>query len=236
MERMKRWATRRDRGGINRLVALLLLLVAVMLVIIAMPKWDAFRFRSEKTACEQAIKSARDGLIIDYLSHYESGTVEDAMTTLDEVMPARANICPAGGTVYLVRDSSGVFEPICGLHDPDERQRCRLNASRVRDQLTDSLMKARKGSDTTPDKVSVGINGKVVECVRVDEIPGLHRGTATSTGYDGVVSFYGISGEGTFSTKGVKAGKLCWFIYADENYCAIWSAQDGWTGDAYSSQ
>ena len=38
------------------------------------------------------------GLIIDYLSHYESGTVEDAMTTLDEVMPAWANICPAGGT------------------------------------------------------------------------------------------------------------------------------------------
>ena len=235
MERMKRWATGRDRGGINRLVALLLLLVAVMLVIIAMPKWNAFRFHSETTACEQAIKSARDGLIIDYLTHYDTGTEADALATLEEVMPARANICPAGGTVYLVRGSDGVFEPICGLHDADERRRCRLNANRVRELLSDSLTKARKGSDETPDKVSVGLNGKVLECVRVDEIPGLHRGTATSTGYDGVVAFYGIAGEGTFSTKGVKAGKLCWFIYADENYCAIWSVQNGWSGDAYSS-
>ena len=30
-----------------------------------------------------------------------------------------------------------------------------------------------------------------------------------------------------------KEGEICYFVYADENYCAIWRSNDGWDGDAY---
>ena len=233
MNRILKIAARRSRGGINRLVAVLLVLIAVMLVIIAIPSWKTFKYRSEKTACIQALKSARDGLIIEYLNNWEEGTVQDAMATLDKVMPARANICPAGGTVYLVRDDKGIYEPICGLHDDDTKLRVRLNASRAKDLLGEALRKARRRSEEEPESVEIKLNGKKLVCVRVQEEPLLRRGTATTSGYEGVVAFYGIVGDGDFAKLSGKAGEICYFIYADENHCAIWHKKDGWIGDSY---
>ena len=219
------------RGGINRATIILLALIAVMLVIIAIPSWRVFRYRSEKTGCVQAMKSARDGLIIEYLSHFEEGTVEEAMVTLDEVMPARPNICPSGGTVYLVRNDQGIFEPICGLHDDDKKLRVRLNASRGKDLLGEALRLARRVEPVEPESVEIVLNGKQLECVRVDEEPPIYRGTATTNGYKGIVCFYGIAGQGSFT--GARAGEIVFFIYADEYYCAIWRKADGWRGDSY---
>lgn len=279
---------RQRRGGINRLVALLLLLIVVMLVIIAIPSWQKFRYRSERIACEQAMKSARDGLIIDYLAHYETGTVEDAMKTLDEVLPERDDICPSGGTVYLLRGSNGVFEPFCGLHDIDAFRRTRLNASHALDLLRTALRHARREADAEPQSVEISINGKVLNCVRVDSAPRLRRGTRYYNDYKGVVAFYGLAGEGDFpavksdevdeaaakddtakddAEKAVDeddgdavkddAAKddadkddddkddtdedgdekdtkpIVWFMYADEDHCAAWSADKAWSGDAY---
>ena len=31
-------------------------------------------------------------------------------------------------------------------------------------------------------------------------------------------------------------GSVFYFVYADEEHCAIWKANDGWTGDAYWQQ
>lgn len=221
------------RGGINRVVAILLALIAVMLVIIAVPSWNVFRYRSEKTGCVQAMKSARDGLIIEFLSRWDGGSVEEAMVTLDEVMPARANICPAGGTVYLVRGDNGIFEPVCGLHDDDKRLRVRLNGSRAKDLLAEGLRIARRESSEEPESVEITLNGRPLECVRVQEVPELRRGTGTTNGYKGVVAFYGLNGDGAFSVDGAKKGEIVYFIYADEYYCAIWRFNDGWTGDSY---
>ncbi len=223
------------RGGVNRATAVLLALIAVMLVIIAIPAWNIFRYRSEKTGCEQAMKSARDGLIIEFLSRWDAGSVEDAMVTLDEVLPARPNICPAGGTVYLVRGANGIFEPVCGLHDDDKPLRVRLNASRAKDLLAEGLRYERRFSKEEPESVEITLNGKSLECVRVQEEPPIQRGTATTNGYKGVVAFYGLAGEGKFPKANAKTGEIVYFIYADEYYCAIWRAKDGWTGDAYSS-
>ena len=58
---MKKDSRLRDERGIAWVVVLMIVLVAVMLVIIALPSWEVFRFRSEKTACVQAMKSAEDG-------------------------------------------------------------------------------------------------------------------------------------------------------------------------------
>lgn len=226
---------RARRGGINRLVAVLLVLIAVMLVIIAIPAWKVFRYRSEKTACVQAMKSAKDGLIIEYLNHWEAGSVEDAMVTLDEVMPARANICPAGGTVYLVRSDNGIFEPVCGLHDDDLKRRVRLNANRAKTLLEEGLREERRYAATEPEGVEIQLNGRALACERVDEATSLRRGTRTTNGYSGVVALYGVAGKGTFKAGGgLKKGDIAYFVYADEEYCAVWRADDGWTGDAYS--
>ena len=223
------------RGGINRLIAILLVLIAILLVLIAIPGYRVFRYRSQKTGCEQAMKSARDGLIIDYLSHWEAGSVEDAIQTLDEVLPARADICPAGGTVYLVRGKNGIFEPICGLHDSDIPRRARLNASRAKDLLTEGLRRARRELGEEPESLEIRLNSKPLECVRVTEEPNIHRGTKTTDGYKGVVCFYGLAGEGDFAGISGKAGEIVYFIYADEDTCAIWHKKDGWTGLAYDA-
>lgn len=223
----------KSTAGVSRLIIVLLVLIVVMLVIIAIPAWKVFRYRSEKTACEQAMKSARDGLIIEYLAHWEAGSVEDAMKTLDEVMPERANICPSGGTVYLVRDERGIFQPICGLHDSDKALRARLNASRAKDLLEEGLRKARRQQEGEPESVKIQLNGKTLECVRVQEVPALRRGTSTTDGFKGVVALYGLEGEGAFTSGAVRKGKISYFIYADEDYCAFWRAGEGWQGTAY---
>lgn len=226
---------RHMHGGVNRLTAILLALIAVMLVIIAVPGYRAYRYRAQKVGCEQAMKSAKDGLIIEYMSHWEAGSVEDAMKTLDEVMPERANICPAGGTVYLVRGSNGIFVPICGLHDSDLERRTRLNASRAQELLAEALLAARKDGGEEPESVEIQLNGKALECVRVQEEQNLHRGTRTTNGYTGIVAFYGLAGEGEFTTDKVKTGEVAYFVYADEDHCASWRAGDGWSGDAYEA-
>ena len=117
------------RGGVNRVVAILLVLIAIMLVVVLLPAWDDLRLLSQRLSCEQAMKSAKDGLIIEYLGRFKEGSVQDAMNTLDQVMVARPNICPAGGEVYLINNREGIYEPLCGLHDRNARRRTRLNAS-----------------------------------------------------------------------------------------------------------
>ena len=233
MNRIVEIFRRRSRGGVNRLIVILLALIAVMLVIIAIPKWEEVRYRSEKTACVQALKSARDGLIIDYFDNWQAGSVEDARETLDAVLPMRPGICPSGGTVYLIRDENGIFEPFCGLHADDTKRRTRLNASRALDLFTEALKEARKRSEEEPESVTVELNSRELEVVRVLEVPNIHRGTATTNGYKGVVAFYGLAGEGEFSDVKAKAGTPCFFLYADEDHCATWRLNDGWTGEAY---
>ena len=228
------------RGGINRLVAVLLALIAVMLAIIAVPAWKVFRYRSEKTGCEQAMKSAKDGLIIEYLGRFKEGSVQDAMNTLDQVMVARPNICPAGGEVYLIKNSEGIYEPLCGLHDRNARRRTRLNASRALELLREGRRKAlRSSKGVEPEAVDITLNSKPLSCERVPKVQKLRRGTATTDGFEGVVAFYGLAGEGDFPAgedAKAEAGDIFYFVYADEEHCAIWKANDGWTGDAYWQQ
>ena len=225
------------RGGVNRVVAILLVAIAIMLVIILIPAWDDLRLLSQRLSCEQAMKSAKDGLIIEYLSRYKEGSVQDAMNTLDQVMIARPKICPAGGEVYLIKNSQGIYEPLCGLHDRDLKRRVRLNASRALELLREARRIALRNSrGAEPDAVKIVLNSMELPCVRVQQTQKLRRGTGTTDGFDGVVAFYGLAGEGSFPAKDVEAGDIFYFVYADEYHCAIWRADDGWSGDAYWQQ
>ncbi len=228
------------RGGVNRVVAILLVLIGIMLVIVLLPAWDDLRLLSQRLSCEQAMKSAKDGLIIEYLNRYKEDSVQDAMRTLDQVMVARPDICPAGGEVYLINNDQGIYEPFCGLHDRDERRRVRLNASRALELLREARRVAlRRSQGVEPESVDIVLNSMPLSCVRVDKIQRLRRGTATTDGFDGVVAFYGLAGEGDFPAgedAKVEAGDIFYFVYADEEHCAIWKANDGWSGDAYWQQ
>jgi hypothetical protein len=251
------------RGGVNRVVAILLVAIAIMLVIILIPAWDDLRLLSQRLSCEQAMKSAKDGLIIEYLGRYKEGSVQDAMNTLDQVMIARPKICPAGGEVYLIKNSQGIYEPLCGLHDRNARRRTRLNASRALELLREARRKAlRSSKGKEPDAVDITLNSRILTCERVPKVQKLRRGTATTDGFDGVVAFYGLAGEGDFPSgedakaeagendfpagedtkaeaaedENAEAADIFYFVYADEEHCAIWKADDGWTGDAYWQQ
>ena len=48
------------------------------------------------------------------------------------------------------------------------------------------------------------------------------------------MAFYGVAGQdGAWADAGGKAGEICYFSFADEDHCAAWRADDGWTGDSY---
>lgn len=61
-------------GRVNRVIAVLLALICVMLVLIAIPRLNDYRRRAQKLACDQAMASARDGLIIEYLRTWDAGS------------------------------------------------------------------------------------------------------------------------------------------------------------------
>ena len=232
-----------QRGGVSRLVAILLVLIAIMLVVIAIPAWKVFRYRSEKTGCDQAMKSAGDGLLIEYLNRQVPSTLDDnkeadelkaAMDTLDEVMVARPNICPAGGTVYLVKNKMEIYQPVCGLHEADRKLKVRLNASRAAELAAEALRIYRQDNHgENPESLEIELNGKPLTCVLVQERQPLTRGTRLTNGFEGIVAFFGLNGEGSFHMEEVEPGAICYFVYADEDHCASWRADDGWTGDAY---
>ncbi|MBR0409667.1 MAG: hypothetical protein IJI25_01510 [Eubacterium sp.] len=228
------------QGYINRLIAVLLVLVAIMLVIVSVPLRKAFQYRSECIACEQAMKSAGDGLIIEYLHRQKEDNVEEARNTILEVMPAREKICPSGGNVYLIKNDHGVYEPICGLHNSDKVLRTRLNASCALDLLKETRRNYFKKNENEPEALTITLNSKPLKCLHVTKEEMIHRGTDTTNGYKGTVAYYGVAGDFTFSAKYSKKGNgdaaegdICYFVYADKDHCAIWRSNDGWSGDAY---
>ena len=224
-----------DRGGVKWPILLLIIVNLVLVVLIAIPWWKDFEYKSEKAACDQAMKSAGDGLIIEYLGSFKELSVDEAMEKLDQIMPARDELCPAKGSIYLKKSENGIFVPVCGLHDSDEKERVRLNATYAKILLEAELEKGNPGDTNGSGEVTtnVKINGKELGCLRVLREGYLRHGTKYTQGYDSVVALYGVEGEGTFDTGYVKKGKISYFAYADENYCAIWTARDGWSGDAY---
>lgn len=216
------------KGGTARILVILSVLILILVGIMLIPTWKAFRFKSECIGCEQAMDTATDGLRIEYLNTFEEGSVRDARKSLDEFMPAREDICPSHGNVYLIRNDEGIIEPVCGLHNKDAARRTRLNASYAGSALEEArknyLEKAEAG-DPEPEKLTIRVNSKPLDCTYVTEEVPIRRGTRTTKGYKGVVAFYGTGDN----------NKINYFVYADEDYIAIWHEGDGWRGTAYDN-
>ena len=223
-----------EQGKISRAVGIMLLLIAVMLVVISVPAWRAYKYHADEIGCAASLKTARDSLVIEVLSEGEDLTVSSSRKTLVRTMPGQDNLCPAGGTVYLLPLENGSYDLVCGLHDSDAKERTRLNASYAFGELETSIYKTRLSGQEVAETVVVELNGTELECVRVSEAPKIRRGTGTTEGYDGVVAFYALEGVDGWQGSGADEGELCYFLYADEDHCAVWRAQDGWTGDSYN--
>ena len=217
---------RSRRGGTARILVILAVLILIMVGILMIPSWKAFRYRSECIACEQAIKSAGDGLKIEFLDTFDEGSINEARKTVGEVMPEREDICPKHGNVYLIRNEQGIFEPVCGLHNSDARRRTRLNATyagQVLEEARKDISEKAKENDPEPEYIDIKTNNELLRCTYVTEEVNIRRGTATTDGYEGTVAFYGTD----------KHGDMDYFLYAEEDYYAVWRAGDGWTGDAF---
>ena len=50
----------------------------------------------------------------------------------------------------------------------------------------------------------------------------------------GTVICYSITGHSDFGAdSGLEEGQVWYFSYADEEHCANWKSDDGWSGDSY---
>ena len=218
--------------GMSRAVAILLVLVAVMALIVAIPPtWRYFKSRSSEIACVQSLDSATRQISVDFLYQYyadDEQTAEEVKAEAARAMLGWEDICPAGGTVYVVRNPSedeGLpYLLVCGLHNKDSKLCTRLNADYVLDQLRDTLYKEKTLGHDLPENVEASLHHQPLTVVRLSEPNDLKRGTGSTIGHKGTEVYYTRDDDGTVN----------WFVFADEKHAAVWTPSNGWSGDSYS--
>jgi hypothetical protein len=227
-----------NNRGISRLAALLLVLIIVMSAMIAVPHLLSYNAQGEAVACAAALDTASRRLAQDYLDGNYDQNAAEAQKVVTVAMNGWDDLCPGGGKVYLVetKNKDLPYELVCGKHDHDAKRRTRLNSGYVLEQLKEGLRKARRDGKPYPEKLVFSLNGKQWTARLTDEATGFKRGTATTAGMEGkgIVAYYAIAGHSDFcADSGAKEGSICYFSFADEQHCANWRYDDGWTGDSY---
>lgn len=223
--------------GIARLVVILTVLALVLVAAALYPMIQHYRFRADALGCLAGLDTARRQLAAAYLFEGENSSAEQARDYVGFVMAGWDDLCPGGGTTYIVPkdDSELAWDVVCGLHGQDRKQCTRLNADYVLEQLREELRTAQVLGTTYPERMTVTLHHKPLEARITEEDTGLRRGTRATIGAKGTLVSYAIAGYSDFGTgRGVPVGEISWFSYADEEHCANWSAWDGWTGDSYS--
>jgi len=217
--------------GMARLTGILLAAVTVLLVVVMIPVVRAYRAEMRRIECVQSLDSATRQVAADYLMRYSGDqTAKDAKSVAAEAMLGWEDICPGYGTVYVVSNNvpegkDGLpFRLVCGLHDTDLKERVRLNADYVLEQVREAVRVARAKEESAPAQVDAAINGGTQPVLLLDEPNSLRRGTGASIGHKGIEAYYTVD----------ENGAVAWFVYADENHAAVWRTGDGWTGDSYS--
>ncbi len=223
--------------GIARLVVILTVLALVLVAAALYPVIQHYRFRADALGCLAGLDTARRQLAAEYLFEGENSSAEEARDYVGFVMAGWDDLCPGGGTTYIVPkdDSELAWDVVCGLHGQDRKQCTRLNAEHVLQQLREELHTAQVLGTTYPERMTVTLHHKPLEALITEEDTGLRRGTRATVGATGTLVSYAIAGYSDFGTgRGVPVGEISWFSYADEEHCANWSAWGGWTGDSYS--
>ena len=223
--------------GIARLVVIFTVAALVLLAAALYPVIQRYRFRADALGCLAGLDTARRQLAAAYLFEGENSSAEEARDYVGFVMAGWDDLCPGGGTTYIVPkdDSELAWDVVCGLHGQDRKQCTRLNADYVLEQLREELRTAQVLGTTYPERMTVTLHHKPLVALITGEDTGLRRGTRATIGAKGTLVSYTIAGYSDFGTgRGAPVGEISWFSYADEEHCANWSAWDGWTGDSYS--
>lgn len=221
-----------SRRGITLLAVLVIIAVLAVVVTVAIPAVKHYSRKADDFGCATALETARRQITIDHLTEVANESPERIATVVEKAMRSLDTLCPNGGEVYVVPTPDGdePFALVCGLHGKDKKQNTRLNAQRMLDNVTASLA----AGDEAPDAVEVTLHGKPLTVKRVEEPVDIKRGTATTSGYEGTVAFYGVAGSGEVGeSTSAKEGSICYFVFADEDHCAVWKAGAGWSGDSY---
>jgi len=235
-----RWREKlKNAKGTSRLTVILAVLVLALALAVIIPSVRAYNRQGEAVACATALDTARRQLAAEYmLEGFEELSSEEAKDHITYVMNGWDDLCPGGGTVFLVRkEEPQGFDLFCGLHGPDGEQKTRLNAGYVLDQLRKALEKSRRDGEPYPETLTVNLNGKPLVCYLIDEETRFRTGTKMTEGVTGTVAYYGIVGHSDFGEgEDQEEGKIFYFSYADENHCAAWRVREGWTGDRLESR
>ena len=219
--------------GLARIHVILIVIIAVLVVIAAIPGIRKYKYHGEWLLCADSLRVVNGVLTVERITEGEEYiSLDTAAGVLSVTLPGRDDYCPAGGTVYFVEQDHNQWKAVCGEHDSDHALRTRLNAAYVLTQLKDGLRKALYEGDI-PDRLTVTFNSRLYECRRVTEETGITRGTSSTRGYSGTVIFYGVSGTGEFEDNSAGKAQICYLCFADEDYNANWSVDEGWTGSAY---
>ena len=227
--------------GLARIIVILLVLVVILAIVCAIPGYLRYQRQGYTVACAVALDSAGNQLIEDFLlNDWESGSAEDAKELVAYAMNGWDDLCPEYGTVYIVNEEGTKDDPetcwqlVCGLHGADKKLCTRLNATNVRDQLREALRREHLLGNLYPETLSFSLHHRTYTARLVDAETGFRRGTALTRGYKGIVAFYSLAGHSDFGAdSGLDDGELWYFSFADEDHCATWRSDDGWSGDSY---
>ena len=226
-----------NERGLSWIIAVLLVLVIVLAITSLIPSYKKYQDQGKKLACATALDTARRQLASNFmLNGFDNGSAEEAKAFVTYVMNGWDDLCPAGGSVYVVPKANSPmdWEIICGLHCSDSRLCTRLNAYNVRTQLQEALLKERNKGNPFPESLPYTLHSKPYTAWLTDADVGLKRGTRLTEGQEGIVAYYSVVGHSDFGAdSGMKKGEMWYFTFADEEHCANWSYHDEWTGDSY---
>ena len=190
-----------NERGMSWVIAVLLVLVIVLAITSLIPSYKKYQDQGKKLACDTALDTARRQLASNFmLNGFDNGSAEEAKAFVTYVMNGWDDLCPAGGSVYIVPKASSPmdWEIICGLHCSDSRLCTRLNAYNVRDQLREALLKERNKGNPFPESLPYTLHSKPHTALLVDADVGLKRGTRLTEGQEGIVAYYSVVGHSDF--------------------------------------
>ena len=240
-----------NHGGVNRLIAILLGLIAALALSIALPVALSYWHDAREFACAMARNKAQSMVAIESMFNDWDLSVQEAAAVVDSTRYARDRLCPAGGDYFIVWEDEPLkqyadtrYKVVCGLHDEDLKERTRLCSGAALSRLAKELERLRKAGDAFPDAAKVRLNGKKLSCERVDANPGLDYGTASDIRRKGTVCYYALAGDAESREAMTKAtgtdfsalreGDIWYFGYADPNHASAWTYGKGWSGDAWT--
>jgi hypothetical protein len=218
-------------------VAVLLILIALLLVAVSVPVFIHYRGVWREIKCMTSLDTARRQMVDQFL--FSAGEVEkeEVKAHVGYVMNGWDDLCPGGGTVYIVTDDDPdaemPYKLVCGIHGEDKKQLTRLNANYVFKAVCESVENSRAKGESVPESVTVRLNGEDLTARLVSEDQKVKRSAYLSDYDDDVVAFYGVEGVGSFTDTGCADGEVCYFAYADEEHYANWTKKNVWSGDCW---